>query len=442
MSKKIVFAGPVQTRSGYGARSRDICKSLIKSGYDLSIIPLPWGSTPIDALNETNPEDKELIQRFHAGPLNYQPDVFVHCTIPNEFQSVGKFNIGITAGIETDTCQPEWIDGCNRMNLVLTSSEHSKKVFETIEFEKRDKQTNQPVGRIKCSTPIEVLFEGIDTSVYFKKDKLETSKLKTHLDSLPDKFLYLFVGHWLQGDLGQDRKDVGMMVHTFLTTFMHDSENNRPALLLKVSLAGFSLPERHSIEDRIHQIKQMIRDTGFKGEFPNVYLLFGDLTDAEMNDLYNHSKVKALVSFTKGEGFGRPLLEFTTTGKPVIVSNWSGQVDFMNSEYCYLLPGGLNKVHESAVNQWIIADSKWFTVNYGFAATILRNMYTSYQNAVSKCKGHIKHTLDNFTIEKMQKKLEEYLENTDKFLNMKNIPIQNKLTLPKLNLPKLKKINE
>lgn len=437
MNKKIVFAGPVGTRSGYGARSRDICKALIKLGYDLKIIAVPWGSTPQDALN-----DYEIQSRIHNGPITEQPDIFIHCTIPNEFQQVGKFNIGLTAGIETDSCQPEWIDGCNRMDLVLTSSEHSKKVFETIEFEKRDKQTNQIVQKIKCDVPVEVLFEGIDTEVYFKTNKFTDAKLKNYLDSIPESFAYLFVGHWLQGDLGQDRKDVGMLIHTFLTTFMNEPQNARPALILKTSLAGFSLMERHSIEDKIHQIKQMIRETGFTGMFPNIYLLFGDLDDAEMNELYNHPKVKAMVSFTKGEGFGRPLLEFTTTGKPVLASNWSGQTDFLHSDYSYRLPGAINKVHGSAVNQWIIDGSSWFTVNYAFASSIMKSVFTAYQKAFAKCKDHLTYTLNNFTIGHMQNKLQEYLENTEKFLTLKALkstinPVQNPL-----KLPKLKKVNE
>jgi glycosyltransferase involved in cell wall biosynthesis len=441
MNKQIVFAGPVGTRSGYGARSRDICKALIDLDYDLKIISVPWGTTPQDALNFNNEEDAKILNRIHNGPITSQPDVFIHCTIPNEFQVVGKFNIGITAGIETDSCQPEWIEGCNRMNLVLTSSEHSKKVFETIEFEKRDKQTNQVVEKIKCTTPVEVLFEGIDTNVYFKTDKFQSAELKVFLDSIPESFAYLFVGHWLQGDLGQDRKDVGMLINTFLTTFMNEPKKTQPALILKVSLAGFSLPERHSIEDRIYQIKQKIRDTGFNGEFPNVYLLFGDLEDSEINELYNHSKVKAMVSFTKGEGFGRPLLEFTTTGKPVIASNWSGQIDFLHSDYSYRLPGAVGKVHSSAVNQWIMEGSSWFTVNYGFASNVLKTVFSSYQTAYAKCKGHLKYTLDNFTINDMKNKLQDYLENTEKFITLKKTanPVRNALNLPKITLPKLKK---
>ena len=55
-----------------------------------------------------------------------------------------------------------------------------------------------------------------------------------------------------------------------------------------------------------------------------------ELISEELNELYNHPKVKAMVSTTKGEGFGRPLLEFSLTGKPIMASGWSGHLDFLH----------------------------------------------------------------------------------------------------------------
>lgn len=433
LDKKIVFAGPVTTRSGYGARSRDICNALISLGCDLKIIPLRWGGTPMNALD--NEADIEIIKRLHNGNLDSQPDVFIHCTIPNEFQAAGKYNIGVTAGIETDNCAAEWIEGCNRMNLVLTSSNHSKKVFETVQYEKRDKNTQAVIERIHCKVPVEVLFEGVDTDIYKKIKPAELNgDIKHTLDNIPEEFAYLFVGHWLQGELGHDRKDVGMLIKTFLHTFVSYPENNRPALVLKTSMAGFSLIEREAMENKINQIQMILRDQGVKGKFPSVYLLYGDLSDNEMNELYNHPKIKSMVSFTKGEGFGRPLLEFTTTGKPVIASNWSGPVDFLNADYSLLLPGGINKVHESSVNDWIIGDSKWFTVNYAFASKTLETCFKNYKDTLKKSKEHIQYTLNNFTLEKMREKLQNYLENTEKIVKLES-PTAKKLVLPKLNKP-------
>jgi hypothetical protein len=128
MSKPIlVFQAPVGTRSGYGERSRDLVRALIAlDKYDIKIINTRWGNTPMNALTDA---DEDIYSRLLTQQLQSQPDIFMQVTVPNEFQALGKFNIGVTAGIETNMCDSSWIEGCNRMNLVLASSEHAKKVF-------------------------------------------------------------------------------------------------------------------------------------------------------------------------------------------------------------------------------------------------------------------------------------------------------------------------
>ncbi len=162
----LVFMGPVGTRSGYGERSRDLVRALIElNEYDVKIVSTRWGNTPMNALSDA---DQDILSRL-VSQVQSQPEVFMQVTVPNEFQKVGKFNIGVTAGIETDTCDATWIEGCNKMDLVLVSSEHAKSVFETTTYDKRDSKTNQLVGSLKLTTPIEVLFEGVRLDK-FKKE--------------------------------------------------------------------------------------------------------------------------------------------------------------------------------------------------------------------------------------------------------------------------------
>lgn len=446
--KSIVIAAPIKTRSGYGARSRDIAKALIDSGkYDVKLVPIRWGNTPQTALNKNNIEDQKLLSRIIGGTLTFQPDIFIHITIPNEFQTVGKYNIGITAGIETTACRSEWVDGCNRMDLVLTSSEHSKKVFESLKFEKVDKETNRVIGHIVTTTPIDVLFEGVDQSIYNSGiDK--TSDVYSTISSLPEKFCFLYTGAWLQGEFGHDRKDVGSLVHVFMDTFK--KKKKCPALILKTNLANFSIVEKTEILKKIHDIKGMFRNGGWIGELPNVYLLHGNLSDDEMNVLYHHPKIKAMVSFTHGEGYGRPLLEFTTTGKPVIASGWSGQVDFLHPSYSVLLPGQLQGVHHSAQNDWIIKGSKWFVVNYQHASKVLMDVFNNYSEYLDRSKRQKKYTKEYFTLTLMKNKLLDILDNLDSY-KPRAVPEQKTLNLPKLQpkqskeptkfkLPKLKKV--
>ena len=94
----------------------------------------------------------------------------------------------------------------------------------------------------------------------------------------------------------------------------------------------------------------------------------GEFSDYEMNELYNNPKVKAMVTTTKGEGFGRPLLEFSAVGKPIIASGWSGHLDFLNPSFTYLLPGNLENVHPSAANNWW--QIEWQSGTYSTIPTI------------------------------------------------------------------------
>lgn len=425
---ELVFCGPVATVSGYGAHARDMLLSLIKMNkFKISVISINWGDTPMNALDSNNPEHKIILDLIRSTPLHSQPDVWVQCTIPNEFQAIGKYNIGITAGIETDTCSGEWIEGCNRMNLVIVPSKHAKYVFEKTEYEKRDKITNNTVGVVKTNVPIEVLHEGVRLDIFNKNlDQIQT--IKNKLDEIKEDFCFLFVGHWMKGDFGQDRKDVSGLIHIFFETF--GDTQNAPALILKISGGAFSVTDRSKIIEKINLIKNMSN----KNTFPNVYVLHGELTDEEMNSLYNHNKVKAFVSFTKGEGYGRPIAEFMTTGKPVIVPGWSGQTDFVDEKFNTLLKGTLTTVHKSAVWEGVINEgSKWFTVNYSEAAKTLNKVYTNYKKYYQSSKLGLRQLETFWSYDNMHKKFETLLENIlPKFAEKVKINLPQLKELPKL----------
>jgi glycosyltransferase involved in cell wall biosynthesis len=433
MKPFFVISCPIDCYSGYSARSRDIVKALIKSDkYDIKIIPQRWGSTPFGFLNADNPEHKQILDCVWNQPqLPRQPDVWMQITVPNEFQPIGKFNIGVTAGIETTICAPEWIDGLNKMDLILVSSQHAKNVFESAAFEQRDKnQNNQLVRTIKLEKPIEVLFEGVDTNIYQKLDAVIESEIYQILESIEEDFLFEFTGHWLQGAIGQDRKDVGMLIKTFLETFK--GKGKKPGLILKTSSATYSIMDREEILEKINQIRAHVGDS----DLPNIYLLHGELTDEEINELYNHPKVKAHVTFTKGEGYGRPLLEASVSQKPIIAPAYSGHLDFLDKEMSVLLPGQLTQIHQSAVVQnMLIPESSWFTVDYKKASEILEDVFKNYKNYTEKAKRQSYRSRTEFSLDKMSEKLIELID--DKIPK----PIQLKLPqLRKIELPKLKTI--
>ena len=313
--------------------------------------------------------------------------------------------------METDRVSPEWLEGANRMDLVIVPSEHSKKVFETSKYQGHDPKTKQPTHELKLTTNVEVLFEGLDMSV-FNKNVKDCENLYSSLDSIPEKNCYLVAGHWLKGQFGHDRKDIGGTIRVFLEAFKNKSAKNQPALVLKTSKTSYSVTDREELLDRIRQIRATI---GPSGHVPNVYLLHGDLTPKEMNGLYHHPKIKAMLSFTHGEGFGRPLLEFGITGKPILATNWSGHLDFL-SKNGVLLQGQLQPVDESA--QWekvIVKEANWYYVDYGYAMGVIKDVESNYKKHLVKSRKQKQYIKDNFTLDKMTelftKQMEAHLPN-------------------------------
>ena len=445
MKPLVLVTAPVGTRSGYGSHSRDICRSLIAMDkFDIKIWPVRWGSTPQDALDEKNPYDKPIIDRLLSDPkLDNQPDIHFHIVVPNEFQRIGKYNIGITAGLETTACPPEWIEGVNRMDLNIVPAKFVSETLSKSVFDKHDQHTKQKTGELKLEKPIEVLFEGADTEIY-KETKEFSKDLVDTFEGIEEDFCFLFVGHWLQGSLGNDRKDLGMLIKTFLETFKN--QKKQPALILKTSGATPCILDREDILSRIGQIRGTV-----EGKTPNIYLLHGDFTDEEMNEMYNHPKVKVHISFTHGEGFGRPLLEASLSGKPVVAPNWSGQVDFLDSKSSILLPGSLNDVKkESFPKNMYVKGAQWFTVNYNYASKVLKDLFDNYSKYVVKGKKLSIMNTTKFSLDGMTKKFEEILdkhlpkfEEQPKSVDLK-LPKLKKVgevkEKPKLELPKLKKV--
>jgi len=428
MSKPtFVISCPINTYSGYGARSRDIVKAIIElDKYDVKIMPQRWGSTPQGFIKD-NPEWGFLTKHLLNSPqLPAQPEIWMQITVPNEFQQVGKYNIGCTAGIETTIAPAEWIEGCSRMNLILGSSEHTIKVLKESKFEKRDQKTNQPVGHIEWNGDSEVIFEGANTEVY------KPVKSTFNLSNIKEEFAYLFVGHWMQGQLGEDRKNVGLLIKAFFETFKNKSK--KPALILKTSTVGSSYMDRDELIRRIKAIKDTVKSTNL----PNVYLLHGEFTDVEMNEIYNHSKVKAMVNLTKGEGFGRPLLEFSLVNKPIITTNWSGHIDYLNPEFVTLLQGTMTKVHPSAANNMLLAEAEWFNVDHGHVGHYLKDVFENYKGYAENAKRQGFQSRTKFSFDAMKEKLDVLLT-----AKIPDFPKQVQLQLPKLKkieLPKLKKI--
>lgn len=422
------------TRSGYGDWAETVAKSLLRyDKFDLRLVPTRWGHCSKKNLQselDIDAETQALLPKILTQPLNRQPDIFIQCTIPNEFQAIGRYNIGMTAGIETTISSGPWIEGLNRMNHNIATSKHAAGIFSTANFTKTYNDGRKEI--IKLNNPCDVLFWGANTSV-FKKTDQKIPKLEKFMSGIKESFAFLFVGQWTSNNIVSDRKDIGMLIRTFIETFREVPAENRPCLILKSSGAAICKIDKYEC---IAKLKAIISSVGESPNNPNVYLLHGELTDVEMNALYNHEKVKAHVSFTHGEGFGHPLLLASLSGKPVLAPNWSGHLDFLDPKLCRLLPGDIRQIPGEAVNEWFVKESGWFNVNYSAASEIMNTVFNHYPTYLSKAEELRKINEQKFSVQEMDKTFHAILDKVIPPMAVQQqivLPKLKKITLPKLN---------
>ena len=450
MKRNVLMIAPFNTRSGYGDHARSIFYSIMdRDDLDIKCIDVKWGSTPRNHLRAEVPRHKKLLDSFiHQEQVKNQPDVLIDIRIPNEFATGAKVNIGITAGVETDVVSPVFLEGMNRMNFNIVPSKFTAETFNRCTYDKMEDQPNgqkAKVGEIKNEKPISVLFEGVDTDVYYPKQKHQLEKdVYDELNELiKEDYAYLHVGQWCTGGFGDDRKYIGMLIKSFLKAFANI--HNPPALILKTNGANFSLLDREQTKNKIQEIKDMF--TGV--DLPNIYLIHGDFTIEEMSTLYNHPKVSAFITCTHGEGFGRPMLEASCCDLPVIATKWSGHLDFLTDSESLLIDGFLKEVPKSALWDPIIVEpSKWFDVNEADVVRKIRTFHKKRKLIQKKASRLGKRNRREFSLKAMSIKFNEIIDDV-----LKKVPQAVSLNLPKLKkvggktpqpakikLPKLKKV--
>ena len=430
-----VIQAPVFSRSGYGDWSREVAKSVLRYGkYDLKIATTKWGNNPIkrfqDDLDFNDPLNLALFDKMLKEPLNRQPDLFIQISIPNEFKPIGKYNIGMTAGIETTAAAGEWIEGLNKMDMNVVTSRHSKKVFDDADYTKEFQDGSGRKEQLRSTKPMEVCFWGANTDIYKITDQKVDSVEKV-MSTIPEQYAFLFVGQWTHDHPFFDRKDIGNLIKTFLNAFK--DRPNKPCLILKTSGTNYSKMDKDAILKKIKIVQSQVQ-----GDLPKVYLIHGELNDIEMNALFNHEKVKCHISFTHGEGFGHPLLLASLSGKPLLVSDWSGHLDFLSTNKDCLLPGRVELIPAGSANQWLIKESAWFNVSYSLAEERMKQYYFSMSqrikdNAVTLAN----HNAEHFSTQSMDKTLQAIFE--------KYVPefaVEQKIVIPqlKMNVPSVPKV--
>jgi hypothetical protein len=230
MRKKVLIKGPVLSRSGYGEQARFAMRSLreYEDKFDIYIAPINWGALSwtwedseerkwIDSIIE-----KTLIYESQSQqvPGNIKYDISLQVTIPNEFDaSLAQYNVGYTAGIETDRVTAFWIQKCMEMDKIIVVSNHSKDVFQNTSYEAKNEQ-----GEVVQSLKLDKENQNHPEIVSVNYPVKETAAVKFE-HKFSTKFNFLTVAQWgtrknIESTIGwfveefKDEKDVGLIVKT------------------------------------------------------------------------------------------------------------------------------------------------------------------------------------------------------------------------------------
>jgi glycosyltransferase involved in cell wall biosynthesis len=400
MKKKLIIKGPVLSASGYGEHARFVLRALKKQEdkYDIYLHNLNWGKTSwiFEDNNERQWIDSliaKTAEYLHKNQGQARFDISLQVTIPNEFEKIAQINVGITAGIETTKVAPEWLQKCNEMDKIVVVSNHAKYGFENTKYPLVN-EAKEHVSDLVCNTPIDV--------VGYPVREIKPTDIELNLAT---DFNFLTVALWGQ------RKNMERTVLNFLEEFNEEEVG----LILKTSIRGGSTYDKNHTETMLN---------GLLSRFPNrkckVYLLHGRMSEEEMTALYQHDKVKCMLSLAHGEGFGLPLFEAAHNGLPIIATDWSGQLDFLyapqkdkkgkvkNKGLFGKVSYDLGKVQQESVWEGVITpDSMWAFPKDVSAKEKMRSVYKDYTLALGKAKKLKKFVDEEFESEKMHNKLLE-----------------------------------
>lgn len=331
--KRVIFRGPVLTQSGYGVHSRQVARWLLSNkDIDVKFHTLPWGSTPW-ILNGDMYDGLAAQIMKRTVDEKYRADVSFQLQLPNEWNTnIATYNVGMTAGVETDVCNPEWINRINTMDQVIVPSQHVKNTFQ---------------NSGKLLKDVSVIPES-----YIDDVRKSSSELPTY-SSFSTDFNFLVFGQ-ITGDNHQnDRKNTFNTIKWLCETFKDDKN---VGIVLKTNAGRNTKLDRNHVVNMFRNFIKGVR----KGQYPKIHLLHGDFSDPEVASLYRHPQIKALVAISRGEGYGLPILEAAASALPVIATNWSGHLDFLNKGRFVAVDYSLDEVHKSRIDGGIfISGSKW-----------------------------------------------------------------------------------
>ena len=395
--KTVILRGPVFSKSGYGEHARCILRAILEKEdlFDIHVMPTIWGNTAWRYGDSD--EDKKfihLVQKAQAFKGRY--DISLQVCIPNEWQNLANFNIGVTAAIESTVASAQWVQSSNFMDHIVVVSEHAKNSLINPRYNVQDQNGNVAPEQLKCTTDIDVI--GYPVKEY--------EKIDLDLDLKTD-FNFLTIAQV------SPRKNISATVRSFINEFKDDSD---VGLVMKVNKINDSLLDKRTVTQ---EIQSMIAAEGLGDIKCKIYIVHGPMTEQEIHSLYKQDNIHAYITTTHGEGYGLPIFEAAYSGLPVLAPAWSGHVDFLYmpetnavSKRTKKVPMfskirySLDNVQEEALSEnMLIKESKWAFVDLEACQKMMRHMRKTHKAQKSKAGKLRDYLLEEYSTKNIHEKI-------------------------------------
>lgn len=321
--------------TGYAVAAKSYVRALVSSGASLTWTPmlpgprLRLGFDPYEARTWPEPDLEPLCN----SPIDY--DVVLMHTVPEYYPywlqregAPGRRFYGYTV-FELDRIPPSWPAILNRLDGVLVPCAWNVEIFRAA----------------GVTVPIHVVPHLRPNGGERGPSAADRKALRARLggpSALAGRLVFYTIGSWTI------RKDLERTVGAFLEAFTADDP---VALVVKTGRLDYTSWRRRfrdAFQRRPVPVRETIRKLLQPHRRPPMVRVIDDetLPDGEIRALHELGDV--FLSLTRSEGFGLGAFEAAALGKPVVMTRYGGQLEFLSPERSWLVDYRLVPVRDPA----------------------------------------------------------------------------------------------
>lgn len=364
----VKYSGPWSEASGYAQANRNIIQALNDAGVDVVTELQVYANHKTDYGLQL-----ELARSLQNKHSDYKVKV-LHIT-PNVYKKhkeEGKYHIGHLFW-ETTKMSPYWAECLQEVDEIWTGCKENEETFRNSGFTK----------------PIFVFPQPID---------VEDEKSTKPIDGASG-YIFYSIFQWIE------RKNPKALLQAYWREFSHGED---VTLVIKSYGLGFNQRQDELIQQQIKKWKAELQREGITN-FPKVLWINKLLSKKEMGQLHNAGD--CFVTAHRFEGWGIPIVEALTQGKPVISTNLGGVHQWIPDDCMYKVGYQMCDVFNMDwAEQYTVEENKWAEVDQQDLRAKMRFVFENKDEAEMTGQRGQAYVRENLNFNKVGKLMRDRLE--------------------------------